>query len=271
MMKKNYLVLTLSAALSIFIVNDAFTNSSGAPTGASGGPNASNNTCARSGCHNGPSASSQTISVSSDIPSAGFKEDSIYQITVVADNGGSGTNEIGFSASVETATGFAGTIQITDATNTRKTGNYITHTSGGRNGTNGINTWVFDWNAGQAPDQSTVYVAVNFSNNTGTTSGDIIATQNLSLSKASSIGVDEFTSVALSIYPNPVQDRFVLNANADLKAPFTIKDLSGKTIKNLGSGERVADNHFSFNVAELAKGTYILSDSQGFSAQLLKD
>lgn len=155
-MKKNYLVFTLSMALSVFIVNDAFTNSSGAPTGASGGPNANNNTCARSGCHNGPNASSQTISISSNIPSTGFRADSIYQITVVADNGGSGTNEIGFSASVETATGFAGSLIVTDATNTRKTGDYITHTSGGRNGANGSNTWVFDWNAGQADRKSVV-------------------------------------------------------------------------------------------------------------------
>jgi len=270
-MKKNYLVFTLSMALSVFIVNDAFTNSSGAPTGASGGPNANNNTCARSGCHSGPNTSGQTISISSDIPSAGFKADSIYQITVVADNGGSGTNEMGFSASVETATGFVGNIVVTDVANTKKTGDYITHTSNGKNGANNSNTLVFDWNAGQAPDQSTIYVAVNFSNNNGTTSGDVIATESLSLTKASSIGVDEWTSVELSIYPNPVQDRFVLKANADLKAPFKVSDASGKTVLNLGAGERLGGNHFSFNVEELARGTYILSDSQGFSAQLLKD
>ncbi len=270
-MKKNYLVYSLSMALSIFIVNDAFTNSSGAPTGSSGGPNGNNNTCARSGCHNGPSASSQSISISSNIPSAGFKEDSVYQITVTANNGGAGTNEIGFSASVESAMGFAGSIVISDPSNTRKTGSYITHTTAGKNGANGSNTWVFDWDAGQAPDQSTVYVAVNFSNNTGTTSGDIIATQNLTLSKANSIGIDELKTAELSIYPNPVKEGFTLKANTDLKAPFTLKDLSGKTIMNLGKGERLGENHFSFELGDLAKGTYILSDSQGFSAQLLKD
>jgi len=271
-MKKNYLLFTLSLGLSAFIVTDAFTNSGGAPSGSSGGPSASNNTCARAGCHNGPSASNQTITISSNIPAAGFKEDSVYQITVLANNGGMGTNEMGFSASVESTSGFEGNIVISDAANTRKTGSYITHTSAGRNGVNGTNTWVLDWDAGQAPDQSTVYVAVNFSDNTGSTNGDVIVSQNLSLTKAtSSIGIDERAMVALSVYPNPVQNTFVLSANTDLKAPFKIMDLSGKLILNLGDGEGLSDNHYRFNVSGLAKGNYILRDSQGFSAQLLKD
>lgn len=271
-MKKNYLLFTLSFALSAFIVTDAFTNSSGAPAGSSGGPNGNNNTCARAGCHNGPNASSQTVSITTNIPSAGFKADSIYQVTIMADNGGTGSNELGFSASVESASGFEGNIIVTDPTDTRKTNSYITHTSAGRNGANGGNMWVFDWDAGQAPDQTTIYVAVNFSDNTGSTNGDVIVTNNLVLNKATSgIGIDEDATVKLSIYPNPVQDRFVLSANSSLKAPFKVMDLSGKLVLNLGQGERLEQNHFRFDVSALAKGTYILSDSQGFSAQLLKD
>tara|TARA_R110002050_G_scaffold136928_1_gene260264 strand:+ start:21903 stop:22718 length:816 start_codon:yes stop_codon:yes gene_type:complete len=271
-MKKNYLLFTLSFALSAFIVTDAFTNSSGAPSGNSGGPNGNNNTCARAGCHNGPSASSQTISITTTIPATGFKEDSVYQISIMADNGGTGTNEMGFSASVESAAGFEGNIVITDPTDTKKIGSYITHTSAGRNGATGGNMWAFDWDAGQAPDQTTVYVAVNFSDNTGSTNGDVIVTNNLVLNKAASgIGIDERATVALSIYPNPVQDLFVLSANSNLEAPFKVMDLSGKLVLNLGEGERMEQNHFRFDVSELAKGTYILSDSQGFSAQLLKD
>jgi hypothetical protein len=271
-MKKNYLLLTLSLAMSIFIVNDAFTNSGGAPGGNSSGPNGNNNSCARSGCHNGPNASTQTVSISTNIPMAGFKADSIYQITVQADNGGAGTDEIGFSASVESAGGFEGTVTISDAVNTKKTSSYITHTSAGRNGSAGINTWVFDWNAGQAVDQSTVYVAVNFSDNTGSTGGDVIVTETLSLTKAGgNIGQLELKAVKLSIYPNPVKDQFILGANTSLTAPFKLTGLNGKFVMDLGEGESLSNDHYRFDISDLAKGNYILSDSQGFSAQLHKD
>ena len=272
-MKKNYLLLTLSLALSTFIVNDAFTNSGGAPGGSSGGPNGNNNSCARSGCHNGPSASVQTVSISTNIPSsAGFKEDSVYQITVQANNGGAGTNEIGFSASVESAGGFEGTATVSDAVNTRKTGSYITHTSAGKNGAAGTNSWVFDWNAGQAMDQSTVYVAVNFSNNNGNTAGDVIVTQTLILSKDSgNIGQLQMYTVKLSIYPNPVKDQFIVRGNTSLKAPFKLTGINGEFIMDLVNGERLSDDHYRFDVSDLAKGNYILSDSQGFSAQLHKE
>lgn len=270
-MKKNYLVLTLSLALSTFIVNDAFTNSSGAPTGSSGGPSANNNTCARSGCHNGPNASNQTVAITTNIPAAGFKEDSVYQITVQANNGGTGTNEIGFSASVESSSGFEGNIIVSDASNTRKTGSYITHTSAGRNGSNGSQSWSFDWDAGQAPDQTTVYVAVNFSDNTGSTNGDVIVTENLALNKASnSIGIREVEITKLSIYPNPVQDQFILSSQSDLAGPFVIRDLSGKEVAQLGEGKRIEKGHYRFNVYDLASGTYILSDANGLTAKLLK-
>lgn len=272
-MKKNYLLLTLSLALSTFIVNDAFTNSSGSPSGSSGGPSGNNNSCARSGCHNGPNASVQTVSISTNIPSsAGFKEDSVYQITVQANNGGVGTDEIGFSASIESAGGFEGFATVSDAINTRKTGSYITHTSAGRNGAAGANSWVFDWNAGQAVDQSTVYVAINFSNNTGGTGGDVIVTQTLVLSKASgNIGQLELNAVKLSIYPNPVKDQFIVGGNTSLKAPFKLTSINGEFLMDLVSGERLSDDHYRFDISDLAKGNYILSDSQGFSAQLHKE
>lgn len=266
-MKKKYLFV-LTAALGLFVVQDAYTNSGGAPTGASGSPASNGNGCDRPGCHNGPAAAGQTVSISTDIPSTGFMEDSVYSITITADNNGTGTDRMGFSASVESASGHEGTIQVSNSSRTRKTGNYITHTSSGISGTSGVNTWTFDWDAEQAPDQTTVYTAVNFANQNGNTSGDVIVTQSLSLNKGSGIGLGEFEVQKLAAYPNPANDQLFVAGSTDLKAPFTAFTADGKSFEIEAVEQN--DKHWELNVSSLPAGIYVLSDQGGNQVRFTK-
>lgn len=266
-MKKKYL-LYLSLGLSVFLVQDAFTNSGGAPNGSSGSPASNGNGCNRTGCHNGPSASGQTVNITTTIPSSGFKEDSIYQITITADNNGSGSDRIAFSASVESASGHEGTITVTDAARTQKIQNYITHTFSGNNGSNGVNTWSFEWNAGQAPDQTTVYTSVNFANQNGTTSGDVIVNQSLALNKNLGIGIESVELVKVAAFPNPATDYVYLSSNQPLKMPILATAVNGQ-VHELET--QVMDaQHYQLSLLGLESGVYIIKDAAGHQVRIHK-
>lgn len=267
-MKKKYLYL-MTTALGLFIAQDAFTNSGGSPGGNSGSPASNNRTCGRSGCHSTGTKSTETITISSTIPASGFLEDSVYTITVAANNGGTGTNRMGFMASVESPSGHEGTINISDAARTKKAGSFITHTFSGLNGSAGQNTWAFDWNAGQAPDQTTVYVAVNFANNNGTTSGDVIVTETLTLAKGSGIGMPELEKASYAAYPNPATDQLTV-AGPEFVAPYQVYNSQGALVQNLELAFRDGQ-HFQFNVSTLDAGIYFLKDSQGHSLRFIKN
>ncbi len=267
-MKKKYLYF-LSTALVVFMAQDAFTNSGGSPAGNSGSPASNGNTCGRAGCHGGASQSSQNITITTDIPAAGFMEDSVYTIDITANTGGASSNRMGFMASVESSTGHTGGIQITDASRTKKAGSYITHTFSGISGSAGENAWSFDWDAAQSPDQSTVYVAVNFSNNNGTTSGDAIVTESLILNKASGIGLEEVSTARLSAYPSPAQAQLTVAAN-ELEAPYRIYDLQGKVVKEF-SAVASEGKHWYFDVADLQEGIYLFKDSAGRLVRFAKN
>lgn len=267
-MKKKYFY-ALSTAMALFIAQDAFTNSGGSPSGHSGSPASNNNSCARSGCHSSGTAAGQTITISSDIPAAGFMEDSTYTITVTADNGGASSNRMGFMASVESVSGHTGSIQVTDAARTKKAGSYLTHTFSGLSGSNGQNIWDFEWDAQQSPDQITVYVAVNFSNNNGTTSGDVILTETLVLSKASGIGLSEIKKAQLVAYPNPANDILTV-AGSDFEAPYVLINRAGQKVKQIETIRREGQ-HWAFSVADLSPGLYIIQDSEGRGLRFTKN
>ena len=267
-MKKKHLYL-LTTCMGLFVAQDAFTNSSGSPSGHSGSPASNNNTCGRSGCHSTGSKTTETINISTNIPASGFLEDSVYSVTITANNGGTGTNRMGFMASVEGPAGHEGSITVSDASRTKKAGSYLTHTFSGLSGSNGQNIWSFDWNAGQAPDQSTVYVAVNFANNNGTTSGDVIVTESLTLSKGSGIGINEIKSIKYAAYPNPASQKLTV-AGPDFEGPYTLYAADGSLVSSLELDSRDGQ-HYSFNVSHLKAGIYLLKDSQGHSLRFSKN
>jgi hypothetical protein len=266
-MKKKYL-LYLSLGLSIFLAHNAYTNSGGAPSGNSGSPASNGNGCDRAGCHNGPAAAGQTVTISTNIPSAGFKEDSIYEITITADNNGTGTDRMGFSASVESASGHEGTITISDAARTRKLQNYITHTFSGISGSSGVNTWSFDWNAGQAPDQTTVYASVNFANQNGNTSGDVIVNQSLSLDKNLGIGTGELDIVKVAAYPNPASDIVYLASDQKLELPISAISGNGQVFEL--EAKAIDAQHYSLAISNLPSGVYLIRDAANHQVRITK-
>ncbi|NVK28888.1 MAG: T9SS type A sorting domain-containing protein [Flavobacteriia bacterium] len=241
-------------------------NAGGAPSGRSGSPASNNNTCLSSGCHSGGTASTQNITITSDIPSTGFEENTNYTITITADaNGGQGTR-IGFAASVENAGGsHQGTLTAADG-RTNVFNNFATHRSTSIQPTAGVNSWDLTWNSGTAEDQSTVYVAVNFANGNGTTSGDQVGTQTLVLDKASGIGVEEFTINDLTLYPNPAIEELQVgfSLTSSNKVKYSIFGMDGREIINKNEGMLGTGEHtLSVPVTALETGTYLIHIQAG--------
>lgn len=267
-MKKKYFLIP-SLALAIFSTQTAFTNSGGAPAGSNGSP-LSSSSCSRSGCHSGgPARTNESINISTNIPSSGFQADSVYTITVTANNGGNGSNRIGFMASVEDAAGHAGTLQSTDG-RTRITGSYITQTSSGVSGSNGENSWTFDWDAGQAADQSTIYVMANFSNGNGSTSGDVIYSESLTLSKdQGGLSQAETKLPTWSLYPNPVQTFTQLSLpNTQIDA-LMIYDLKGALLQRYPLHENGSEQ--LLDLSALESGNYLIGHPEIGFQHLVKE
>ena len=186
-MKRKLSVLAATLA-TLLIGYQGFTNSSGSPTGRSGSPASNGNTCSTGGCHSAGTVSNQSITIGSNIPAAGYQANTTYTFTVTVDNGTSMNSTVGFNASVEDAAGHVGTISNA-GTGAQITGsNYVTHTFSGRTATMGSRSWTFDWTPGSNPTaNATVYVAVNFANGNGGTSGDVITSTSMMFSQAVSI------------------------------------------------------------------------------------
>jgi len=80
---------------------------------------------------------------------------------------------------------------------------------------------------------------------------------------AGAVGIDEIDGRKdeLSVYPNPVVDRFILEFNLEQSKDLAISilDVEGKIVQELFSGKgNVGENLFSFNKANLSNGTYFV-------------
>ncbi|MDG1915169.1 MAG: T9SS type A sorting domain-containing protein [Crocinitomix sp.] len=77
-----------------------------------------------------------------------------------------------------------------------------------------------------------------------------------------SVGINENTADEnLTIYPNPVDNTFILNFDVTEDAPVEVKiiGLDGRLVKHLYTGTAfVGENKFAFNKANLASGTYFV-------------
>ncbi|HAD96287.1 MAG TPA: hypothetical protein DCG19_02715 [Cryomorphaceae bacterium] len=259
MTKRTILYFTLLAS-AVLISFDAFTNSSGAPSGNTGSPKSGNQTCARSGCHaGGPSVGARTVSITTDIPATGFVANTNYTITVTANDGGLNNARIGFQTSVEGGGNHVGTLSTGGSNALIKTGSFIGHSFNGISPTGGVRTWTFTWNSGNAPDQSTIYTAVNFANGNGTTSGDAIATQTLVLNKESSVGIEEAQEVMnFSMAPNPARSWVSLEGIPSDIQEVKIMDLQGKVVKYLSNLEFLRGQAI-LSLEGLAPGNYLVA------------
>lgn len=261
-MKAKHYAWTGAAMLFFFTAQQAITNSNGAPQGRTGSPASSGQTCNSGGCHSGPANSGESVTISTDIPSSGFEEQDDYQITVTGDDGGRNLTKMGFQASVESGAGHEGSLSSTSG-NTQIVGNYITHTGSGTSAGGGQKSWSFDWNSATAPDQTTIYAAVNFTNNNGLNSGDVVVTNSLTLTKDPTMNLEQRNLPRLEIFPNPAHSRLTLATERPVTGPLRITDLRGRLIHKVASSARDDAHHWTISVEELAAGTYLLKTPQG--------
>jgi hypothetical protein len=270
---KNSLLLrnSIVAASVVFATYTAYTFSSQAPPNANGSPGSNGNTCASATCHSGPAVSDQTITITSDIPSAGFSANTDYTITVTADRGTSSASTSGFEVSVENAGGNdQGTLSTGGNSNVRLVGmgSFVSH-NGKQSFTGGQSVWTFNWNSGNAEDGSTIYAVVNFANNNGSTNGDVIQTKSMTLMKAPNISVEENDIASFSLYPNPTTE-FVnveLGSNINGNANLEIYNLKGQLVMSENLNQKIN----TIEVSNLNKGLYILNiqSEQGKSSEKL--
>ncbi len=251
------LVFTLSFL--IFIIAQTYLSSyiNGAPAGYTGSPG-DGKTCATSTCHTG-SASVVNGWIISSIPEEGYTADSIYTISVSANE--EGRTKFGFEFSPQDLIGNQlGTLIPSSQTQLRGAGKYITHKSSSVLGS-GSKIWTFEW---EAPSNGSgavnFYAAINCSNNNGTISGDHIYRDKLSVQEKLSVFIDEnLLHDTYTVYPNPTSGIIKLNKSVS-SAGLTQVDLH-----NL-SGDLVYSSKYSNRPKEelvdlsfLSNGLYILT------------
>lgn len=259
-MKRSLPVLALIGFAIFGLSQTAVTSSSGSPTGRSGSPASNGRTCQASGCHSGPSQSTEAITISTDIPAAGFEENTDYTITISGDANGGVGSRIGFAASVEDASGnHAGTLTSPDSRSS-VSNNFATHRSSSITASNGQNSWDLTWNSGNAADGTTIYVSMNFANGNGTTSGDVIVASTLQLNK-NSISVDENNLNELVLFPNPATDYTLMKVTlpAPVELNYSIIGMNGQVMKEESLGQYGTGEH-SINVPleNLTTGVYTM-------------
>ena len=263
----------LSGGMILFSQN-ALTNSSGAPAGHSGSPGDNNQTCTQ--CHGGGSIGSQSISVEmkqNGNPVTEYNPGETYQVEVELALNGAGNPVGGFQASVESAGGNkVGSIVVTDANRTQKVVNNITHKTAGINFSSGSLSYSFDW---QAPTSGvgdvTVYVAANFANGNGTTSGDAILTRQQTISQ-STLGDREQVLEKISLYPNPAKDIVTVQFEVtDPQVKISVIDLSGAVV--MDQYMDAGNGHVDLQIDHLSTGRYLIlvrNGDRSYSGTLLK-
>ncbi len=270
-MKKTLLFLVFLACLVItgsnFSVRPAHANVAGAPTSRTGSPfDVSSCTF----CHAG-TATTTPGQITSNIPLAGYMPGNTYTITATVTQ--ASRIKFGFEISPQSSTGaLLGTIIATNPTETQiiGLGKWITHRAAGTAGS-GSRTWTFDWTAPPINSGTvTFYGAFNATNNSSSTSGDIIKLSTMVIPQDPSAGIfdPDLLAMELSLYPNPVSDKINLQVQLPSDgALVSIQDLSGRKVKEENFTALVSgNNQFVVDAAELDPGIYFLTVHSGQSS-----
>jgi len=217
-------LVLLAGGIVFFPKPDAHSNGGGAPTGYTGSPlEFSGRTCGSGGgCHGG-GVTDVAGWITSNIPDCGYTPGQTYNITVFVTS--AGRTKFGFSCSPQRSNGnTAGTLISAAGMQINGGGRYITHTSAGtaENGSNS-RTWNFQWTAPAAGSGTvTFYSAMNATNSSNSSSGDIIfksslaVIENTPLSITSSISGNTFcqgSNVTLTSSAGSIGNTWLLNNN----------------------------------------------------------
>jgi len=224
----------------------------GSPAGYTNSPY-DNKTCTQCHVHVGTPHLRQGL-INTDIPVCGFEGGNTYTVNLSVSS--PGTNKFGFICSAHDNIGQNhGTFAITESNKTKIVGTttkYVTHTSGGVNGSNNMQTWSFEWTAPQGITEVTFYAAftAGSANNDST-----FYTQHTVY--ASNTDVNEIsTNNTYTIYPNPLKDILYITSNStNLLTPthYLVYTLDGKLVADNKTSEESIDLSFLSNGAYLIK------------------
>ena len=197
------LISILFVSAFLFIIQQAVSYTSGPGTGLTGAPGESNCTS----CHSGTAVSnSSNVLVFTNMANGQYIPDSTYQIRLRAKK--TSCVKFGFSTTMlnnNASPTKLGTLQLPTGSSgiqlSTGTRDYISHNS---SGTSAIYTdstdWVFNWKApATLAGDARLYVAVNASNNSSTSSGDQILLKDFTFPQTTNVPVASITTNVISV------------------------------------------------------------------------
>ncbi len=239
----------------------------GAIIGTAGAPGESNCTL----CHSGtaiPNSSVTTINFSG--ANNKYVPGSTYTVTVTIASA-SPKNGFETTALEDAGNTSAGTWVITDATNTQfKTGtvpsngtrNYVTHTAAGNSQT----TWSFDWTAPAAgTGDVTIYTSGMIANGNGSTSGDEVHLNKLTIQEDASSDILEqsaYTTLdnSFKVLNNQGEISLTFETTKEGIAKISILSMQGKIVtKQQVSVFKGVNTTAPINLNSLPKGVYLIN------------
>jgi len=278
MKKYVYLIFT---AITVGIISFAgkngameLTNNNG-KAGFTGSPG--EQTC--TSCHSGTiNSGSGSVSITSNIPPAGYTAGQTYQIDVTVTDGTSNLFGFGFEALLSSNNTNAGSFTITNSASTQiKTAsvsgnmrNNVVHTLNGGTGS-GQKVFSFNWTAPSSGSGEVKFYAVgNATNGNNSTSGDKVYSATSSASEFNSSSIIDEVSFAqnILIFPNPASDylNITLNVIQETDVTIDLNDLNGKLIATITLQNAKGEMAQSLSLPkEISKGLYLLSIKSGHS------
>lgn len=216
-------------------------------------------------CHGTNNQAGGTMTITSNIPTSGYKPDSTYTVEVRVERAGQSLFGLGV-ACLTAANSNAGTFVITKPTETQilTAGNgrkNVTHTLNGDAASNS-KTFTFDWKAPAVGTGTvTFYGAGVAANGTNSSSGDFPYSTTLSATENTTSALDLSTeSQLVSLYPNPATDWLSVKNQAGKVKSIAIYDLNGKVVL-----QQNIDAQTKLFVKPFTSGLYALKclDGQG--------
>ncbi|OQX72244.1 MAG: hypothetical protein B6D61_14445 [Bacteroidetes bacterium 4484_249] len=267
------LIYTLIGAIGLFFLFTAGTDHSGGSIGgktASPGDGGAN--CTQ--CHSGTLNTAEDW-ITSDIPTSGYISGETYTITATGTH--TGVVKFGFEATAEdNSDAKTGTFIITNSEETKLTNsnNAVTHQSDGTTPSGDSRSWSFDWTAPETgTGDVTFYAAFNAANGNGGTSGDVIYKTSYAVTEHT-VSVDEISSLEnmINIYPNPVTDRFYIDAKEINITEISIFNTSGGLVLQNTSID--SESNIVMQTGNLKPGNYYVviktSNNREISKSIIK-
>ncbi|MFZ9848482.1 MAG: choice-of-anchor V domain-containing protein, partial [Flavobacteriales bacterium] len=170
-------------------------------------------------------------------------------------------SKYGFQLSAENALGTKKGTFI-PASDTKLAGSNITHNGAFIGSTP---QWVFNWTAPASGTGNVVFTTAIIAANGSGNTGDKILTASISISENLSTSVQNTELADFSVFPNPVNENFVLNYSLpnDDKVLISLTDMNGKEIKKMVNENQAAGSHHLILAPEVEAGIYLLKVSVG--------